>query len=307
MSNSTTFKFFFADGWRIAILILIITAIILFLLVIIRTFSKPKKFKLIFIVMINVMATAILNSAGFLLNWVDENGKLLFGDEEGFFCQTESIVLFFSHTARETFVTLISVISFISFSFGDKFNLDNSKLSLIIVLLLGYLIPFIADIIYFNLKIFGQSHYFCFTRGSGDTVKIAKTCGSIHTYYVLFLVIVSASLIIYLVIATTFFSKEKINDAWANNENTKHCISPILKKIIFFPIAQILANCIALSYRIIDFNGTLNAQSLARPAAAISSISCISYTIIFAVTNGIFSDSKKEDILDNSEAKMVEL
>ena len=302
MVKSILKSFFFADIWRFAIILLIIIAIILLSFVFGKTFSRPQKFKLIFIVMLNLMITAILNSVGFILNWVDEkNNKLLFGKEDGFFCKAQSFMLFYFHASRETFVTLISIISFISFKFGYKFNIDKSKLSFILVFLVGYLNPLIANIIYVNIDVYGQGDYYCFTRGkyskgTNEEKKNSRICGMVHTCYVMLLMIISISFISYLVIKTTNCKKgSSDNSSWINDDDEKYCIHPMLKKIIFFPIVQIFLNVVLLFYRIkdliIDFNGV---DYLARPAAALSSVSTISYTLIFAITNKIFTEFEEE-------------
>ena len=309
MNDSTVFKFFFMDFWRFAILILIIIAAILFLLVFVKTLKKKKKFKLIYIVMINVIVTAIINSIGFSFNWKVDN-KFLFDDENGFACQGQSFLLFFTHTARETFVTLISVISFISFKFGDHFNIDKSKISLIIALLVGYLIPLIADIIYLNLKVYGFNDYYCFT--SNENKNSSRICGVIHTVYILFLVAISIVFIIYLSIKTSRSNMEQKYRLWIDDNTEKYCINPILKKIIFFPVVQICANCIALTYRILNYIFDFKVDYLAKPAAAISSVSSISYTIIFAITNEIFTNFEREEEeesedRESSESGIIEL
>ena len=293
-------EFFFEDGYRAFIIILIIIAIILFLFVIVKSFSKPRKFKLMYFVMLNVIFTAIINSVGFLFNWVI-NGKLIFEGEYNFACQAQSFILFFFHTARESFVTLISVVSFISFKFDEQFNNDKNKLGLLMASLVGYLIPIIVNIVYPIIGAYGQGHYFCFVNNSHPTSKI---CGLIHTIYVILLVLVSIILISYLVIKTANCNKEQNNNSWTDDDVEKHCMNPNLKKIIFFPIAQLCFNVVLLSYRMknLAFKTENDDGGLERAAAALSSLSSISYSIIFAITNGIFTnknESSKNEIIDS--------
>ena len=306
---SVVSEFFIADYWRITIVILDIIAIILFLFVIGKTLSKPRKIKLMYIVMINVMITAIINSIGFLLNWVVDH-KLLFGDENGFVCQSQAFILFFTHTSRETFVTLISIISFISFKFGDSFSINHKKLSIIIALLIGYLIPLIADIIYLKLKVFGQSHLICFTRREDEPKS--NICGIIHSIYILFLGIISLILISYLVIKTTNCNKKQDNDSWINDDEEKQCMNPNLKKIIFFPLAQICMNIISVIYRISEsIKGHDNAifRVFARMTGILSSVTSILYILIFAITNGIFTNIEKstKNEIKSSESLEIEM
>ena len=71
--------------------------------------------------------------------------------------------------------------------------------------------------------------------------------------------------------------------------------NPKFKKIIFFPIVQICLYVILLTYRIKDFIKDLQGDAfLARPAAVLSSITTISYILIFAFTNKIFTKFEKE-------------
>ena len=87
MTNSKAFNFFFADKYRTAIIIIIIISIILFLFVFPKTLSSSKKFKLVYIVMINIMIIGIINPSVYFFNWViydendenNKNGRLLIG------------------------------------------------------------------------------------------------------------------------------------------------------------------------------------------------------------------------------------
>ena len=300
--HTPAYNFFFADAYRIAIMILIIIAIILFFLVIAKSFTKQRKFKLMYIVMLNVIFTAIINAVGFLFNWViygDKEKNLLFGET---CCKIQSFILFFFHAARESFVTLISVVSFISFKFDEQFNNNKNKLGLIMVFLFGYLIPIITNIIYLSIGAYDQGHYFCFVNNKNPTSKV---CGFIHTFYVIFLVIVSIILISYLVIKTANCNKEQNNNSWTDDDVEKHCINPNLKKIIFFPIAQFCFNVVLLIYRIkylLDDDEKNEGSVEEGVAAVLSSLSSISYSIIFAITNGIFTntnESSKNEIIDS--------
>ena len=294
MTNSAIYNFFFADFWRTIIIIIIIIATILFLAVLGKTIFIPDnlKFKLVFIIMINVMITAILNPLSYFFNWVvyedgeDTNGTLLFGNGTDFLCQFQSAAISSTQSSRETFVTLISVISFISFKFEDL-RIDNNRLCVIIVLLIGYLIPITANIIYYYNGMLGKTQYFCFITD--------KIWGIIHMAYVLILVIISIIFISYLIIKTTNSNKEKEFNPWGD-DTQKYCIHPHLKKIIFFPLAQIFTNSFPLIFRFMDYIKQSNYYSklLARPAATLNSVSSILYTLIFAITNDIFTKTKNE-------------
>ena len=201
-------------------------------------------------------------------------------------------------TARETFVTLISIISFISFKFGENFNINKSKLSLIIALLVGYLIPFVANIIYYITGLFGKTQYFCFIK--------KKTWVTIHLVYISALVIISTILITYLVVKTSCCKKTQEYDGWINDDdNEKYCMNPKLKKIIFFPIAQIFTIFLLLIFRFVDhyIEGEEDfkySKNLARPAGVLNSSSSILYTLIFAITNRIFTNFNGDTDTTNS-------
>ena len=130
----------------------------------------------------------------------------------------------------------------------------------------------------------------------------------IHTCYVIFLVIISFSFIIYLIIKTTNCKKSSSdNNSWIRDDDEKYCIHPMLKKIIFFPIVQISLNVVLFFYRIKDLITKFKGDDyLARPAAALSSVSTISYTLIFAITNKIFTKIERETEIEREEEEGIE-
>ena len=305
MEKSKIYNFFFADPSRIIIIIFIIISLILSLSALWITLSIRKKnrikFKLVYIIMMNVMVTATLEPVSYLLNWADENRNLLFGKQDDFFCQAQGFSIGFFQSSREIFVTLISIISFISFKFGDVINIDESKLGLIFVLLIGYLIPLIENMIYLLKKGFGQSHLYCFTRNAGkiEEINFAELCGTIHFSFVIALVIVSIFFISYLVIETSSCKKKEENEdeeVWIKDDK-KYCINPMLKKIIFFPIAQIITMSLPVFYRFNSFisHNEKEADKISGPAAVVNSVSSILYISVFAISNGIFTNFSKEE------------
>ena len=313
MPNSTLYNFFFVDISRALIIIFIIIGTILFLAVLGITLSLRKKnknkFKLVYIIMINVMITAILEPISYLLNWVNTERNLLFGNQDGFFCQAQAFSLTFFQSSREIFVTLISIITFISFKFSDVINIDESNISLILVFLFGYLIPFIESMIYLLKKGFGRSHCYCFTKieGSPEEKEFSELIGTIHFSFVVALIIVSIFFISYLIIATTnFCNKVQEEDLWIKKYDKKYCINPKLKKIIYFPIAQVITMSLPVIYRFKSFisHNQTGADDIAGPAAVVNSVSTILYTSVFAISNEIFTNfshkMEKEnlDVLD---------
>ena len=305
MTNSTVYNFFFADPSRIIIMIFILISTVLSVTVLAITISirrkNKSKFKLVYIIMINIMITAVLCPAGYVLNWVDSyNNNLLFGNGDGFFCQAQAFTTSYFQSCREIFVTLISIISFISFKFGDIINIDESKLSLVLVLLIGYLIPLIECMTFLLKKGYGKSHLYCYTKIEGDEVKFSELCGTIHFSFVVVLIIISTFFIIYLIIKTSSCKKEdKKSDSWIKDDNTKkYCINPNLKKIIFFPIAQIITMSLPVVYRFKSFisHDHSGADAIAGPAAVVNSVSSILYILVFAISNEIFTTFRKEEL-----------
>ena len=302
MGHSKIFNFFFADISRALIIFLIIIAIILFLIVLGITFSiGSNKYKLVYIIMINVMITAILEPISYVLNWVieDENNKkkLLFGEENGFLCQAQSFAICLFQSSREIFVTSISIISFISFKYENKCNIDENKLYFIIFLLIGYFIPLIESIIYSVNKGFGLSHSFCFTKISGNENEknFSKLCGTIHFGFVVILILISIFFITYLIIKTTCCNEKEEGSLWDNDDTEDYCINPNLKKIIFFPIAQIITMSLPVVYRVMDYIIKIDADYISGPAAVMNSVSSILYTLVFAISNGIFTNFTKKN------------
>ena len=319
-SNSTSgrskaFNFFFADYYRIAIIILTVLGILIVSAILTKTFlikkKQKNKFKLVFIVMINVMITAVLETVSYSLNWIitDKNNKktLLFGKSNEFFCQAQGFSLTFFQSSCEIFVTLISIITFISFKLEDDFNIDESKLSLIVISLIGYLIPLIESIIYLVNDGYGRSHSYCFSKIKTkkedekeidpNDLKLSEICGAIHYSLLISLILISTFFISYLIISTTCRNKN-INDVdlWIKDEyNKKYCIHPMLKKIIFFPIAQFFIMSVQFIYRYINYFSDYEiVEKFARPAAVVNSFSSIIYSLIFAISNGIFTNINEE-------------
>ena len=302
--KSDFYNFFLADGYRITILILTVLGTLIVSLVIIKTLvikkKQKNKFKLVFIVMINVMITAILEAVSYSINWVIKK-RLLFDNE--FSCQTQAFLLTFFQSSREIFVTLISIITFISFKLGDDFNIDDNKQSLIVTFLIGYLIPLIESLIYLLTKGYGISHSYCFTKVGefyeidDNKIKSSEICGAIHFSILISLILISTFFISYLIIDTACRNKNNNDfDLWLNEDNKKYCIHPMLKKIIFFPITQFFIMSVQFIYRFINYieRNDRRAVNLARPAAVVNSSSSIIYALIFAISNGIFTNLNKE-------------
>ena len=117
MSNnhSKFYNFFFSDYCRFFENIIVLIGIIFFIFVLYKAFSNKRSgFKILFIVMLNAMICANLSILGYLINWKIDVGnnqrELLFGKKNGFSCIVQSIFLTFFQTARESFLTNLTVI-----------------------------------------------------------------------------------------------------------------------------------------------------------------------------------------------------
>ena len=204
--------------------------------------------------MINVMISSILSPLGYLLNWKinKENSKekeILFGESMGFLCQSQSFILAFYQSTRETFLTLLTTIVFINYITQN--NAINTKLMFkIIILLIGYGISFIANLIYSLVGAFGESHLFCFTML--DTSGSTSICGTIHFTYIFILLILSLFFALYIIIIDC---SNKDDNLWTydNKEEGKCCMNSELKKIIFYPIDQIFSMSFIFYYRDRDY------------------------------------------------------
>ena len=75
-------------------------------------------------------------------------------------------------------------------------------------------------------------------------------------------------------------------------------MNPMLKKIIFFPIAQIITMSLPVVYRFKSFisHDHSGADAIAGPAAVVNSVSSILYILVFAISNGIFTTFRKEEL-----------
>lgn len=303
MSNSKIYDFFLADGYKITINVLIFFELLLFLIIIWKTVSRKKSgFNLLFLLMMNSIISGILSAIGYLLNWkvkVDDSDrkKLLFGESDGFLCQTQSFMIAYFQSTRETFCSLITIIVFMSYKIKN-FDIQNMRpLYKFYILLLGNGIPLIANIIYSIVGLFGDSHLFCFTKLYVD--KTVSICGTIHFVYIIILISLSFFFILYIIIKDC---KNRKN-VWTNldDNNKKKCFSdPQLKKIIFYPFAQILANSFIFYHRFTDFffeNKVEHENNMrSGPAAVVNTVSSLLYIIIFILSNDIFcSDEENED------------
>ena len=309
MSNSKIYDYFCCDGFKIAINLLILIGIILFIIVICIAFAgKKSNFNLLFLMIINAIISGIFSALAYLLNWkvdVDysPDKQLLFGDSDGFLCQAQSFMISYFQSTRETFCSLIIITVFLNYKKISK--VENTRLLYkIIIQLLGYGIPFIANLIYSLLGVFGESHLFCFTKiYVNNTISI---CGTIHYIYIAILLSLSLGFTIYIIYKDC---KDKNEDVWTNidDNNKKKCFSdPQLKKIIFYPFAQILSNIFILYHRFSDFliEDEIQHRNNVRsgPAAIVNTLSSILYNIIFILSNGLFSsDDKNKNLKLNDD------
>lgn len=286
-------NFFFADGYRVAIIILLTFGLIFFLSIIYITWKANLRFSLIFIVMINAMISGIISPFGYLFNWVikdsNDNSILLFGESEGFLCQFQAFTLATFQCSRESFVTLVMVISFLKVRFPEM-NISSSKINVIAVLIFGYGIPAAEVLIFMKLHVWGQSHLFCFTGMVKEGNKYSGTivtCGLIHFIYIIVLIVISNLFILDILIRVNKMRKSYIDRNSDPEAGTTGCIccDPLLKKLVFYPFAQIVSMSLPIYYRIVDWFGGEVKFSPSGPAAVMNAISSFIYTAIFFLSN----------------------
>ena len=311
MSNkkSKLFNFFFPDGYKIAINIITLFGLILFILVMHATLKKKsKKFHFLFIIMINVMISSILSPLGYLLNWKinTENStekKLLFGESNGFLCQSQSFILAFFQSSRETFLTLLTTLVFINYIKQNN-KIINKLFFKNIIVFIGYGIPFIANLIYSLVGAFGESHLFCFTKL--DTSGSTTICGTIHFGYIFFLLILSFFFTLYIIIKD-YCNKDY--DPWTDDdkEKEKGCLNSELKKIIFYPFAQIFSMSFIFYYRFRDYftSEGINGTTVAGICAIINAISSVLYTCIFILSNNLFCRKNNNESEEHKDIRLL--
>jgi len=313
LENSQLYYFLFADGYRIAINCILLIGIILFILVIYNTFREnDSHFNILFLLMINVMISSILSPIGYLFNWKISNDnssdkKLLFGDSNGALCQTQSFLISFGQTSRETFLTLLSFRVLWSYchqnrkKFVDSKKVNKSKdrecTQKFLIQFLGYLIPFIANIIYLSIDVFGESHLFCYIKADkSDNTQLVTL---IHHIYHSILIVLSLVFIIIILICEICSYNTYKNDPWLEDTTTLEIKNdaPKLKKIIYYPFAQVISMSIPTIYRFKEYSNEEISKDniLAGPAALINTISSILYILIFIFSNNIFHCGKKRN------------
>ena len=197
-NNSKLYNFFFADGYRFAVIIIIILGIIFLGTVLYLVLSRKKSsFNLIFILMLNVMISSILSISGYLFNWkIGEypNKKLLFDNE--FLCVMESTVLAIFQSSRESCLTLLTFLILLNY-LNEKIDLDKGqKMFEIIMFLYCYGVPFIANIVYISIGAFGENHLFCFVKLN----NLGSICGSVHFFYLFVLLILNSVFTLFILI-----------------------------------------------------------------------------------------------------------
>lgn len=298
-NNSKLYNFFFADGYRIAVLIIIILGIIFFGIVLYLAFSRKRSnFNLIFILMLNVMISSIISITGYLIEWKigEDNNKVLLFDSN-FICVMQSTVLAIFQSSRESFLTLMTFLIVLNY-LNEKIDLDSDKKKYkIIIFSYCYGVPVIANIIYISIGAYGENHLFCYVKLN----QKGSVCGSIHFFYLFFLLVINSIFTLFLLIHDSCVKKPIENDIWLEE---KTCLNPLLKKIIFYPIAQVFSLGVPIYYRYGTFiSKDKNIYLMAGIAAVSNSFSSFIYTFIFMVSNNLLLCSKKEDKKDNSSAK----
>ena len=303
--HSKLYYFFLADYGRITVNILVLIGFILFIIVLYKAFSKKTSgFKLLFIVMINVMICALLSIVGYIFNWKikDENDErvLLFGDKDGALCIIQSLFLNFFQTARESLLTSLTIIVFFTYL---EHNVEKTKYK-ILIFLFCYGVPFASNILCLICDGFTENDLFCFTKVKG----FGKTFGVIHYLYLIALALLNLGLVSSILIMD--YKQGKKFEDWLDDEKGSKCccvfIDPLLKKIIPYPFAQFAALTFPIIYRVGNKAG--NSVKWAKIAAIGNSFAAVFYTLIFFYFNKIVldKDSKENNLNKQYETQELE-
>ena len=295
----SVYEFFFADGYRITVNIILFLSIISFGIFIYLVCSKKNSsFNIIFKIMINVMISALLSGIGYILNWKKKNDdNLIFGEET--ICHVQSVFLGLFQTSRESFLASLSFLIFLNYK-NPNINIDkNKKFIEIVTYLFGYGIPLIANIIYIIIGGYGRSDIFCFTKKKVDNDDDKGNLISIiHYTYIIILVILNFYFTFYIISHEVCCKNKEENDLWEDEDNS--CFNPLLKRLIFYPFAQIISLSGPVCYRIMSISkmsGDL--KDAAGICAILNSFSSFIHTFIFALSNNIINCKKNEEIKEN--------
>ena len=294
----SVYEFFFADGYRITVNIILFLSIISFgIFIYLVCSNKNSSFNIIFKIMLNVMISALLSGIGYILNWKKINDdNLIFGEET--ICHVQSVFLGLFQTSRESFLASLSFLIFLNYK-NPNINIDkNKKFIEIVIYLFGYGIPLIANIIYIIIGGYGRSDIFCFTKKKVDNDDDKGNLISIiHYTYIIILVILNFYFTFY-IISHEVCCKNNENDLWEDEDNS--CFNPLLKRLIFYPFAQIISLSGPVYYRIMSISkmsGDL--KDAAGICAILNSFSSFIHTFIFALSNNIINCKKNEEIKEN--------
>ena len=291
------YEFFFVDGYRLTVNIILFLAIISFGIFIYLVCSKKNSsFNMIFKIMLNVMISALLSGIGYIFNWKNKNGdKLIFG--EGPICPIQSVFLGLFQTSRESFLVSLSFLIFLNYK-KTNINIDKNKNFIeIMIYLFGYGIPLIDNIIYIIIHGYGKSDSFCFTEKShkGNLISI------IHYTYIIILVILNFFFTFYILSHEVCCKNNEENDLWGEEDNIS-CFNPLLNRLIYYPLGQIISLSGPLYYRIMSIIYEGFEYNMKDPAGICAILNCFSsfiHTFIFALSNNLLNCNKKEEEKEN--------
>jgi len=305
---SEIYQFFFAGGYRITVNIILFLSIISFGIFIYLVCSKKNSsFNIIFRIMLNVLISALLSGIGYLFNWKKNEGideiNLIF--ENDFVCKMQSITLGLFQTSRESFLVSLSFLIFLNYK-NPNINIDkNKKFIEIVIYLFGYGIPFISNIIYIIIEGYGKSDLFCFTikKKNDNDNDIGNYISIIHYTYIIILVILNFCFTFYIISHEVCCKNNEENDLWGEEDNIA-CFNPLLKRLIFYPFAQIISLSGPLYYRIMSIihNNDKPKYIMEDPAGICAILNCFSsfiHTFIFALSNNIIICKKNGEIKGN--------
>jgi len=297
---SEIYQFFFADGYRITVNIILFLSIISFGIFIYLVCSKKNSsFNIIFRIMLNVLISALLSGIGYLFNWKknEGNGEINLIFENDIVYKMQSVTLGLFQTSRESFLVSLSFLIFLNYK-NPNINIDkNKKFIEIMIYLFGYGIPLIANIIYIIIGGYGKSDLFCFTEKSdnGNLISI------IHYTYIIILVILNFFFTFYIISHEVCCKNNEENDLWGEEDNIS-CFNPLLNRLIYYPLGQIISLSGPLYYRIMSIIYEGFEYNMKDPAGICAILNCFSsfiHTFIFALSNNLLNCNKKEEEKEN--------
>ncbi len=228
--------------YSILIIINIITTL-LFILFLCYLLKNQNKKNNIFYCVMNAMIVSFIQCLGTLLNWKDtKDSNLYYGEENGFFCQFQSMLLTTTILSLELWTTIIVILLYLKIINKNKKSPKNKKKAqLISFYLLCYIFPISLTSFLKYKDVIGANHHFCF-------IKLGKETYILLIFIVKWIIIttstISTILLIRMIRKSNTLEKEDINKI----EKKKK----LALTFIIFPLFQIFDFFPGTIYRVVN-------------------------------------------------------